>query len=166
MNDSIISGSTDPLLTEGLNGERPLQQGDSIVVVRDTLLAAAMVAAGVPLRKDPPYVFVRLASGAEQWSFNFHTADPEQHVKAKDCIEGWQKYLDWIKTNPNHPFAFAMCAVKNFVAFREHQQNAKPYHAYRMPDEDAEDGSLPPTLLVMAGSRKEQMAIEKGYQRI
>jgi hypothetical protein len=155
--NSLIGGGVVPLDT-------PLEQGDTVVVVRDSLLAAAMIAAGIELRHDPAYLFVKLENGHEQWSFNFKPCDKDNDVQAKDCIEGWKEYLNWVKHNPTHPFAFAMCAVRNYIAIREHQQTARPFHAYRMPPE--EEGQEPPTLLVMANSEKERLAIEKGYQRL
>ena len=144
-------------------GEAPIGTGTTVVVVRDELLAAAMIAVGIRLRKDPPYTHVRLNDGREQWSFSFHLADDEGRITAKECIEAWQKDLKWIKANPMHPFAFAMTAVKNYAHIREHQRNSTPYHVYAMP---SEDGGEPPKLFVKAGSKKEKLAIAQNYQQL
>lgn len=143
---------------EGVN----IKQGDSIVMVRDTLLAAAMVAVGVPLRDDPPYTHERLTNGRDVWTFLFRPSSDDGSITAKECIEAWQGDLNWIKAHTQHPFAFAMIAVKNLISFREFQRDHKPFHGYIIPSEGDEPDSI---LMVKAGSNKEKLAIQKGYQR-
>ena len=148
-----------------MEDESPIEQGTSIVIVRDDLLASAMIAVGIPLRKDPPYTHVRLANGAEQWSYNFHGVDRQGHITAKECIEGWQQDVKWTAANPMHPFAFAMQAVKNYARLREHKVTSRPFHIYAISDEDS-GGDITAKLFVIAGSEKEKIALAKGYVRI
>ena len=141
--------------------------GTQIIHVRNTQLAAALLSVGVPLRRDPPYRRVRKANGAEIVTYNFFPCSPDGSISAVECIKAWHKDLDFIKANPQHPFTFAMCAVKNLHDFNEHHRvkDPEPFIAFRLPAEESPLG-VTSILTVKEHSKKAAAARARGYKQL
>jgi hypothetical protein len=140
-----------------------LKAGDTVVLVQDTQLAAAMIAVGIPLRQDPPYTHIERADGRDIWTYCFYPTDQEGEISAADCIAAWKRDLEFMKEFPLHPFSFAMAAVKNMTRLH-HQQtevDPNPQIAFRVPS----DKGIA-TLLVVKNSKKHQAALRRGYKQL
>ena len=143
-------------------GEDKIGKNTVICLVSDNGLANALISVGIPLRRDPPYVFVERKDGSQGWTFNFYPSTEDGRVTVRECTEAWRGDLEWLKKNPNHPFAYAMLATKNMVVMLEHQRKAVPYVAFRVPQERGPAA----TLLVKKGSKKHEAAVKKGYRQV
>lgn len=139
--------------TEPSTGE--FTQGTEIIHVRNLDLAVCLVSVGVSLRKDPPYTHVRLKNGEDQWIFNFYPRSRDKVYNTLDLCAAFAQDMKWITENPQHPFTFAMVAVKNLDIFKGHMSRDVPYVAF-----SASGGRA--TLYVQEGSRKHQRCLAKG----
>lgn len=133
----------------------------AIYQVKDKRLAACLLAVGIRLRKDPPYLQVKTPDGVIHTTFNFLPSCDEGLLKTGDLIKAWSRDLDYISENPMHPFTFAMCAIRNYQDILEHLKNDVPYVAFSA----TADGKKA-TLLVKEGSRKHKAAEDRGMKRI
>tara|TARA_R110000803_G_scaffold39351_1_gene84938 strand:- start:315 stop:782 length:468 start_codon:yes stop_codon:yes gene_type:complete len=140
-----------------------ISAGDTVVSIRNTQLACAMLAVGIPLRQDPPYSHIKRADGTDIWTFNFFPTDQQGEVTAHECIDAWSKDLDFMTEFPLHPFSFAMAAVKNMASFHEHMTEIDPLAQipYTVP---AENGQA--TLLVKEGTAKHKAAERRGFRKL
>lgn len=138
-----------------------IQPKTAIYQVKDKRLAACLLAVGIRLRKDPPYLQVKTPDGAILTTFNFLPSCDEGLLKTGDLIKAWSRDLDFIKENPLHPFTFAMCAIRNYQDILEHLRNDVPYVAFSVVAEGKRA-----TLLVKEGSRKHKAAEQRGMKRI
>ena len=140
-----------------------IESGTQIIHVRDRMLAAAMLAIGIPLRKDPPFEHVKKKDGTEIITYNFFPSTEDGDVTAGECIEAWKRDLDWIKENPQHPFTFAMCAVKNLISFDEHAATNVPKVGFKTKHPAFKGDAI---LLVKEGSKKHKAAIKRGLKQL
>lgn len=132
------------------------EKGDMFVSVEDTALAAALVSVGIQLR-NPPYYHIK-EKGGERWVFIFNGLSADGTLSTTDCVAAWKKDLDFIKENPEHPFAFAMAAVRNYRSFLEHQHGHVPYVMFSRSGGRVEE----PVMMVVEGSKKHKAAIARG----
>jgi len=137
-----------------------LEPGTEVIFVGDKRLAAALIAVGVHLRKDPPYVQVIRPDGSTQTIFHFLPLDSDGVLNTTELIKAWGQDLDFIQANPLHPFTFAMCALRNYQSILEHLQNDVPWVQF----EGMKDGKKV-NLLVKKGSRKEEAARKRGLRQ-
>lgn len=136
-----------------------LQKGTTVVQVTDLKLAACLVAVGIALRKDPPYIYRRVA-GEEVVCFNFFPTCNDGVLLTTDLVQAWKQDMVFIQANPMHPFTFAMCALKNLAQIQDHIRNQSPFITYR------KDGPTPVTMLVKRGSKREEKAKQMGFTEI
>jgi len=141
-----------------------LKAGDTVVHVRDTKLAAALIAVGIPLRHDPPYTHIERADGQEVWTFCFYPSDQDGEVTTAECIDAWHRDLDFIAEYPLHPFSFAMAAVKNLDRLHHHMHEVdpEPQVAFRVPTEGGKSG----TMLLKKNSKKYKAAVRRGFKQL
>ena len=81
----------------------------------NTCLAAALTAVGIPLAEKP---FVRVVGDGirnERFVWFFEPQSPCGKFQSKQLIAAWNDDA-WHLANPEHPFAYIKCALKN----REH----------------------------------------------
>lgn len=133
-----------------------ITNGTQIVQVKDKRLAAALIAVGIPLRKDPPYIQVRKKDGKRITIFHFEPYDPAREFKTTELIKAWSQDLEWIENNTLHPFTFAMVALRNYQDVLEHLKNDTPYVAF----EGYKNGRKAVTL-VKEGSKKHAAAAKR-----
>lgn len=145
------------------HGDAPITATTSIVHVKDSKLAAALITVGVPLRKDPPYTHVLLKNGHEEFTYNFHLSTPDGEFLTRDLVKAWSEDVAFLASNPRHPFAYAMLAVKNYAQILAHQHIDRPFVAFNATDEESGE---PCTLLVQKDTRKHKAAIEAGFTQI
>lgn len=129
-----------------------------IVKVRNTQLAAALIAVGVQLRTDPPYT-VHLDDRDNRittWLFEDKSADGVYNTS--ELIKAWQDDVEFGEENPTHPFTFAMHAMKNYKKLVDHVKHQKPFVGYL-----SVTGIH--TIWVVKGSKKEQECIRMGLKR-
>jgi hypothetical protein len=112
------------------DGAGDVRQGSLIVYVRNTQLAACLVAIGVRLRKDPPYTKKEMGNGDVVTTWNFEAKTPDGGINTLDMLKAWKDDVAFGEKNPTHPFTFAMHAVKNYRQMVEHVHNQQPWVAY------------------------------------
>ena len=144
--------------------EFPLKKGDSIHQVRNPELAAALVAVGVPLFEEPPYTHVLTKAGKDIWTFLFRDSNPEGTIKTAECILAWTREADFLLENPDHPFAYALAAVRNLREFDRHMAEVDPLprYLYRVPLEDGRTA----TIMVKEGTKKQKYFEKRGFLRL
>lgn len=135
--------------------------GTEIVFVSDKRLAACLIAVGVPLRKDPPYLQVKRPDGSIQTVFHFLPLDAQGQLKTAELVKAWSQDLAFIEANPMHPFTFAMCAIRNYQQILEHLAKDKPWVQFKGHKDGKEVH-----LLVKEGSPKHQAALKKGLTQV
>lgn len=135
-----------------------LTQGTVIYQVQNLDLACCLLSVGIPLRTDPPYVHAEMKDGREILVWNFREQNPEGDMKTQDLIAAFSQDMKWIDEHPDHPFTFAMCALKNRAKLLEHIQSSTPWVAFK--------GRGRGMLLVKKGSNKEARCVTKGMTRI
>lgn len=138
--------------------DSPIKQGDSIVYVRNTQLAAALYTIGIPLRKDPPYTKSKRVDDSLMTTWHFHPKDSEGLYDTVELMEAWKDDVEFIRNNPTHPFTYTMLSIKNYKQFVDHVHRQKPWVSYKF-----KNGKK--TMWVIEGSEKEQGCIEKGMTR-
>ena len=84
----------------------------SSTATSNTSLAAALTAVGIPLAERP---FARVVGDGIRgdrlvWFFEPQSADGK--FQTKELIEAWNDD-GWHHANPEHPFAYIKCALKN-----------------------------------------------------
>lgn len=126
--------------------------------VVDIDLAAALIAVGVRLRKDPPYTASRMLSGRIAWVFNFEPKTADNLHDTGKLIEAYSKDAEYIAANPGDLFTGAMCALKNRARLLEHMTKVKPWVGFRSPSGQS-------VLLCIEGSKRHAMYISKGWVR-
>lgn len=135
--------------------------GTEVVQVRDRVLSAAMLAVGIHLRRDPPYVYVKsMQSGKVTRTYNHFPKTQNGDITASDCIKAYKQDLDFLRDNPKHPFAFALAACKNLIDYMVHEQEKDPIPrvCFEFVDEQGQSA----VLLVKEGSKKYQAALDRG----
>jgi len=137
-----------------------LRKGDCVVIVEDTLLAAAMVAVGIPPR-SPGMQKERFKNKPDKFLFLFFAESADGTMRAEDCLKAWKEDLDFIKNNPKHPFAFAMAAVKNYKAWLEQMNTTTPYLKF-----SATGNTTSAVVSVLEGSKKHQACINRGLKQL
>ena len=138
-----------------------IQEGTEIVHVTDKKLAACLLAVGIRLRKDPPYLMVERADGTKKVTFNFLPRDDEGELTTAAMIRAWKQDMKFIEANPYHPFTFAMCAIRNYRDILEHLSKDTPFHAFK-----ASRKGKPATFLAKPGSDRYKAAMQRGWKRI
>lgn len=78
----------------------------------NTCLAAALAAIGIPLAEKPFIRVVGDSAYGERTVWFFEPQSPDGKHQTKDLIAAW--YDDaWHLANPEHPFAYIKCALRN-----------------------------------------------------
>tara|TARA_R110002153_G_scaffold84197_2_gene211029 strand:+ start:17946 stop:18353 length:408 start_codon:yes stop_codon:yes gene_type:complete len=135
-----------------------MKSGTNIVQVSNTDLAVCLASVGVKLREDPPYT--HLVRGEETyWVFNFEATDVSGTLDTKKMCEAFSQDAKWMTDHPQHPFTFAMVALKNFRTFRDFMETSKPYVSFKAPNGAS-------VLHVVQDSKKHARCIEKGMVQI
>ena len=84
----------------------------SSTATSNTCLAAALTAVGIPLAEKP---FVRVVGDGirgERVVWFFEPQSMDGKFQTKELFEAWNDD-SWHLTNPEHPFAYIKCALKN-----------------------------------------------------
>ena len=84
----------------------------SSTATSNTCLAAALAAVGIPLAEKP---FVRVVGDGirgERVVWFFDQQSPDGNFETKELITAWNDDA-WHLANPEHPFAYIKCALKN-----------------------------------------------------
>lgn len=124
-----------------------------VVYVQNTQLAGALLAVNVALRKDPAFVYVRPLKKPAFVRWCFHPRSTDGMFKTVDLIKFWKRDIEFMSTQPNHPFAIAMMAVKNSHQMADHILTQKPYVMFRHPEHEGA------TIYLKEGSRKHKIAM-------
>ena len=142
------------------DNEPQTQEGDVIWRVANTELAVCLLSVGIPLRTDlNSYVHTKLKDGTDQWIFLFGAEDRDGVLKTGDLIHGFTEDMKWIKEHPDNPFTYAMCAVKNLYAFKQHMRRDVPFVGFRSPAGKS-------VMWVKDGSRKYRNCVTKGMVQV
>jgi hypothetical protein len=144
-----------------------LEKGSAIVHVRNTVLAAGLLAMGIPLRDDPPFTHLKDKKGNETFTYNFHSTDPDGRFNTSQLVGWWKRDLDFIAAeerkeaaNPDyviHPWARVLTALKNYQELLEGQAINVPWTPFGYMSAHG-----PMQLLVKEGTRKHEAALRRG----
>lgn len=141
--------------------ESLLQEGHTVCIVSDKRLAAALMAMGIPLRKDVPSMTIRSADGQLRTTFYFEDKCSEGEFSTGALIAAWSKDLDFIKANPRHPFTYAIAALKNYGNILEGLKKGVRMVRMTLTEGDGTQHSV----LVKEGSAKATAAARRGFVR-
>jgi hypothetical protein len=136
-----------------------IEQGTLLISVRNTSLAAAMVAAGIPLRRDKPYIQVETKTGQRITTWILQPKSTDGEIDAQAMVQAWRQDLDFVKENPEHPFSYAMMAVKNVLEMTEHIASDVPFVGFSYPTSTGRA-----QLLVKKGSKKHKAALSRNLK--
>lgn len=138
---------------------RYVKIGSNVVQVRDLNLAIALQSVGCLLYLDKPFVYRKSKEGLEVWVFNFLPFSGDGIFKTEELVKAYSEDMKWIQQNPNHPFTYVMCALKNMVTFKELTAKQKPMVSFRA-------GKGKAVLHVQEGSKKYDRCIGKGMTQV
>ncbi len=139
--------------------DKPLTKGDSVCIVRNTALAAVMVAVGIPLRTDPPYIVKRLQNGSDLVSWLFHEKTPDGSISFRDCNEAWHNQEMFAERYPTHPITFAMHTILNYRQMVDCVKDTQcKFIGYLTPDRTK-------TIWVVDGCEKHHKIKAMGWER-
>ncbi len=133
-------------------------RGSSYIPVANLDLAVCLLSVGIPLYTHKTHNHVRLKDGREKWVFNFQVSDKDGTLDTQELIKAFSEDMKWIEENPEHPFTFAMCAIKNMDWMKANMVRSVPIVAYKSAGGSA-------VLFVMEGSKKDKNCIKKGMIR-
>ena len=134
-----------------------LEKGSVVYQVQNVDLACCLLSLGVPLREDPPYTHAEMADGRKILVWNFQNQNVEGDLATADLVKAFSQDMKFVDENPDHPFTFAMCALKNRQKLMDHIKDSTPWVAFK--------GRGRGLLLVKKGSKKEARCIAKGMKR-
>ena len=107
-----------------LGGERDESNFDT----RDCHLAAALMALGVePVGREPVRVIENEHASGGQYQFYFRPVSDCGRYRTRDLLKCWVGGSEWVEKNREHPFAYAMAAVKNYVGLVRFMKENSPY---------------------------------------
>lgn len=132
-------------------------KGTVVYPVQNVDLASCLIAVGIPLRNDPPYVYGKQENGDEVLVCMFHPHNEAKDLHTEELIAAFSQDMKFIEANPTHPFTFAMCSIKNRASILDHIKNDTPQIGFR--------GRGKGTLLVKEGSEKYHRCLAKGMRR-
>lgn len=107
-----------------LGGEKSEANFDT----RDSYLAAALMALGIePVGQEPCRIITREHLSGETFQFYFKPVSNCGKFRTRDMLAAWVEGEDWVEKNPEHPFAYAMAAVKNYGSLIRFIKSRAPY---------------------------------------
>jgi hypothetical protein len=127
-----------------------------IIFVRNTALAACLIAVGVRLRHDPPYV-TKVEAGKKITEWYFRPVADDGTTRTIELIRAWKKDMEFIKAQPKHPMSIAMAALKNDANLKDHINKDKYFVTFTF-------GST--RMSVVEGSKKHKRCIAAGLKQI
>lgn len=96
------------------------------VETRDVRLAAALMAVGVkPEGSEPVHVITRADRGGEAVQFVFPPKSEDGKYETAMLVKAWREGFEWVRKNPDHPFAYAMAAMANHRALLDWVKSAE-----------------------------------------
>ena len=134
-------------------------QGNTSYVVKDRVLAAALLSVGVqPLR---PAKLVQYASGQRQAIFVFPSHDPQRIVDVSKALIASEDPFRYIADNPVCPLSFALAAILNHADIERKFLSERAIVPMTVPDKPG----VTTHLWLAEGSRKHLAAKRRGMQQ-
>lgn len=95
---------------------------------RDSLLAGALMALGVePVDLEPVRIITREHLSGSTYQFYFKPLSNCGKWRTRELLGYWSQGNEWIKKNQEHPFAYAIAAVKNYRGLLDFINKKVPY---------------------------------------
>jgi len=95
---------------------------------RDSLLAGALMAMGIePVGSEPCRVITREHLSGANYQFYFKPMSDCGKWRTRELLKYWTEGAEWVEKNPDHPFAYAMAAVKNYRGLLDFINKKVPY---------------------------------------
>jgi hypothetical protein len=123
----------------GMMTEQKLSRGGPVVSLggecdeanfdtRDSLLAGALMAMGIePVGSEPCRVITREHLSGATYQFYFKPVSDCGKWRTRELLKYWTAGAEWVEKNPDHPFAYAMAAVKNYRGLLDFINKKVPY---------------------------------------
>lgn len=112
--------------------KQDLQKGSHFITVGDTQFAAALVALGVPfLDYGEPCRYTEVGEKTKlSWILSPDGAITSTELSA--VAKAIKDPEQWIKDNPDHPFGYALAAVRNYVQMTELVDKMEPTVKFKL----------------------------------
>ena len=95
---------------------------------RDSLLAGALMALGVePVDLEPVRIITREHLSGSTYQFYFKPLSNCGKWRTRELLSYWSQGTEWVEKNPEHPFAYAIAAVKNYRGLLDFINKKVPY---------------------------------------
>lgn len=95
---------------------------------RDSLLAGALMALGVePVDLEPVRIITREHLSGSTYQFYFKPLSNCGKFRTRELLSYWSQGTEWVEKNPEHPFAYAIAAVKNYRGLLDFINKKVPY---------------------------------------
>ena len=109
-----------------------IQKGTSFITVPDTAYAAALVAVGVPfLDYGDPCRYTEIG-GKISTVWSMMPNDAMTSVEYSRIGKAFKDPEGWIKENPDHPFGYALAAVRNYIQMQELVDKMEPTVKFKL----------------------------------
>jgi hypothetical protein len=133
-------------------------QNRNTYVVKDRVLAAALLSVGVPLAR--PAKLVQYASGHRQAIFIFQSHDPERIVDVSKALVASSDPFRYVAENPVCPLSFALAAIINFADIERKHLSERAVVPMAVHDQQG----VKTHLWLTEGSRKHIAALRRGMK--
>lgn len=95
---------------------------------RDSLLSGALMALGVePVDAEPCRIITREHLSGSTYQFYFKPLSNCGKFRTRELLGYWAQGNEWVEKNPDHPFAYAIAAVKNYRGLLDFINKKVPY---------------------------------------
>jgi hypothetical protein len=133
-----------------------VQKGTKLTVVGDTAFAAALVAIGVPFFNyaDPCNYTERNGEKRVVWGM-----DPNAAISVAEfsnICKAFNEPEEWFKKNPEHPFGYALAAIRNYIQMQELLDGMEPTVRFKL-----KNGKI---FMIKKNSEKYHKLIDRGLK--
>lgn len=131
-----------------------LTKGTQLMFVPSTEFSAALVAMGIPFSDfSNPCRYVE-KEGKTHVTWFFKPAAEDGSASVASLCPAFRDPEKWIKDNPEHPFGYALAAVRNYIAMQKLIDENEPMTEFKL-----KGGKI---FYVQKNSEKYHKLIEKG----
>lgn len=147
------------------------EQGTAICHVRNTRLAAGLIAMGVPTWKLKPHSHVKNKQGREVHTYNFMPSSSDGKYSTTELIAKWKRSVEFIaeenrkeEADPEytiHPWARIVAALQAYEELLTGQNTSVPLIPFGYMSAQG-----PVQFLAQEGSKRYKKAIQEGLTQL
>lgn len=136
---------------------REIDEHDTVVTIKDTKFAAALLGIGVKPYSNPLTVR-EFASGKTEATWRLEPTDSTGEIRVSDVLWAAKDPLKFILDNPRHELSFALAALLQYQIMLTAIEQERPLVTYKLDERRH--------IHVLKDSSKARILEERGFTRI